>query len=73
MAQSKGPSAADGGGKEGFKARGHSPSGQPGHGGHHRKHFDEIPVNPGMDAGRNNPAARANVSGGPAPMGNVGQ
>ncbi len=67
MATSKGSGSPSG--KEGFKARGHSPSGAPGHGGHHRSEPNQISVNPMADHMRND----NNISSAQSPMGTVGQ
>ncbi len=66
---SKGPGAA--GAKEGFNARGHSPSGAPGHGGHHRTEPKQVSVNPVADHMRNNPDARNTIAGA-SPSGQMG-
>ena len=69
MAMSKGAGAPDG--KEGGKARGYSPTGAPGHGGHHRHEPKQVSVNPMADHMRNNPDARSTIAGA-SPSGNLG-
>jgi hypothetical protein len=59
MATSKGQVTASG--MAGTKARGYAPMGHGPHGGHHRKHFDKIAVNPMADHMRNNPGARHSI------------